>query len=187
MSGNAGFWAGPDGGCRVSVDGMTTEQLVKRAQRGDRGSREALARLWLARVYGAALAQLGNAADADDLTQDSFLRAFRNLRSLQDAGRFGPWILRIVKNAARDRFRRKRLEPHLADDLEVRTEDTPLEGAALRAWRALDDEARLVTWLKIMDGLRLVDIAELLGCSKSAVHRTYTKALARMRKDVTRC
>ena len=166
---------------------MTTEQLVRAAQRGDPESREALARLWLSRVHGAALALLRNAADADDLTQEAFLRAFRSLGSLQDGARFGPWILRIVRNAARDRFRRAKREPFLQDALEVHTEDSPLEGAALHAWRRLDDEARLVSWLKIMDGLRLVDIAELLGCSKSAVHRTWSKALARMRKDVSRC
>ena len=166
---------------------MTTERLVRNAQAGDLPSREALARLWLSRVYGAALARVGNAADADDLTQEVFLRAFRALPSLRDAGRFGPWLLRIVRNAARDQYRRRRPAPQLPDSLEAHTQDTPLEGAALRAWRGLDGDARLVCWLKIMDGLRFRDIAELLGSSKSAVYRTYTKGLARMRKEVSRC
>jgi RNA polymerase sigma-70 factor (ECF subfamily) len=166
---------------------MTTEQLVLRAQAGDRSSRETLARLWLSRVRGAALALLGNAADADDLTQEAFLRAFRALPTLRDRERFGPWLLRIVRNAAKDRYRRRVLEPETRAEVERHARDAEPEGAALHAWRALDDEARLVCWLKIMDGLRLVDIAELLGCSKSAVHRTYTKGLARMRKEVTRC
>ena len=166
---------------------MSTERLVRKAKEGHIESREALARLWLSRVYGASLAQLGNAADADDLTQEVFLRAFRALPRLRDPRRFGPWLLRIVRNAARDTYRRRRPTPELPDELPDRSEDAPLEGAALRAWRALDGEARLVCWLKIMDGLRFVDIAELLGSSKSAVYRTYAKGLARMRKEVSRC
>ena len=61
------------------------------------------------------------------------------------------------------------------------------EDGALRAWRQLGDDERLVCWLKIMDGLRFLDIAELMGSSKSAVHRTYRRGLARMRKEVSRC
>ena len=63
---------------------MTNETLVRKAQAGDVPSREALARRWLARVYGAALAQTRTAADADDLTQEAFLRAFRSLGTLKD-------------------------------------------------------------------------------------------------------
>ena len=169
------------------LPGPATAGLVRRAREGDVASREALARLWLSRVYGASLARLGNAADADDLTQEVFFRAFRALHRLRDPRRFGPWLLRIVRNAARDRYRRRRSAVELPDALEGRADKAPLEGAALRAWRALDGEARLVCWLKIMDGLRFVDIAELLGSSKSAVHRTYAKGLARMRKELSRC
>jgi len=164
-----------------------TERLVRSAQAGDLESREALARLWLSRVYGASLARLGNAADADDLTQEVFCRAFQALPRLRNPRRFGPWLLRIVRNAAHDRYRRRRPAAELPEELEGRGEQPSLEGAALRAWRDLDGEARLVCWLKIMDGLRFVDIAELLGSSKSAVYRTYTKGLARMRKEVSRC
>ena len=44
-----------------------------------------------------------------------------------------------------------------------------------------------MTWLKVMDGLRFEDIAELVGTSKSAVFRTFRKGLARLRKELSRC
>jgi RNA polymerase sigma-70 factor (ECF subfamily) len=168
---------------------MTNETLVRKAQAGDVPSREALACRWLARVYGAALAQTRNAADADDLTQEAFLRAFRSLATLKDPARFGPWLLRIVRNAARDRWRRPAAPGALGEgaDAVADTATGEAEGDAVRAWRALPGEERLVTWLKVMDGLRFEDIAELLGTSKSAAFRTFRKGLARLRKELSRC
>ena len=168
---------------------MTNETLVRKAQAGDVPSREALARRWLSRVYGAALAQMRNAADADDLAQEAFLRAFRSLRTLKDPARFGPWLLQIVRNAARDRYRRPTPPTALGDATERLAGETGSEpsGDAVRAWRALPGDERLVTWLKVMDGLRFHDIAELMGTSKSAAFRTFRKGLARLRKELSRC
>ncbi len=168
---------------------MTNEALVRKAQAGDIPSREMLARKWLSRVYGAALALTRNAADADELTQEAFLRAFRQLPRLRNAARFGPWILQIVRNAARDRHRRKR-PAALGDGTAALASELGAQGAegdAVRAWRALPDDQRLVTWLKVMEAYRFADIAELMGTSKSAVHRTFQKGLARLRKELSRC
>jgi len=169
---------------------MTNEALVRRAQGGDLASREALARLWLTRVHAAALAHTGRAADADDVTQEAFLRAFRALPALKDAGRFGPWLLKIVRNAARDRHRRTRPAAPLGDAADALPDGkarVSRGGEALRAWRALPEDERLVTWLKVMEGYRFDDIAELLGTSRSAAFRTFGKGLARLRREMSRC
>jgi len=174
---------------------MTNEELVRRAQAGHVPSREALARRWLGRVYGAALASTGRPADADDLAQETMLRAFRALPTLRDPARFGPWVLRILRNVARDGFRRPARPASLgARDAEVsgasregpRAAPGP-DGEAISAWRSLPGRQRLVTWLKIMDGLRFEDIAALTGTSKSAAHRTFRKGLARLRRELSRC
>lgn len=170
------------------MDEMSDQALIQRALAGDRRSREALARRWLGRAYGAALAKVRNAADAEDLVQEAFCRAFRRLDQLKDPTRFGPWLLQIVRNAARDLHRRgQRSQPlgERAEGLEAAPE--PVDGAAVDAWRALPDDQRLVCWLKVMDGLPLRDIAELMGCSKSTAHRIYTQGLARLRKELSRC
>ena len=170
---------------------MNGEALVRKAQRGDAASREDLARAWLPRVYGAALARTRDAATAEDLTQEAFYRAFRKLDGLKDPARFGPWVLQIVRNAARDLHRRERGTQQLDDAAQRLAAEADTDVAASRetlaAWRALPEDERLVCWLKIVDGLAFRDIGELLGVSKSAVYRTYVKGLARMRKEMARC
>ena len=149
---------------------------------------EDLARRWWRPVYGVALSLTGRAADAEDLTQEAFLRAFRALRTLRRADRVGPWLVKIVKNAARDRARRKR--PRTLADAAERLpagDDPEFEEATVEAWRRLPEDERLVVWLKVVDGLTIRALADLLGTSKSSVDRTLRKGLARLRKEVARC
>jgi len=172
----------------MRTEDETTAALVRRAQAGELPSREALARGWLARVYAAALARVGNAADADDLTQDVFYRAFRALPQLQDPGRFGPWLMQIVRNGARDRARRRPAARSLEAAPEVcGGEGAPRDASGLQAWRRLRGDQRLICWLRIIDGLPFRDIAELLGSSKSTVYRSFRKGLVKMRREVARC
>jgi RNA polymerase sigma-70 factor (ECF subfamily) len=174
------------------IPGVTDlDGLVVRAQRGDAEGREGLARAWLPRLYGVALSITGRAAEAEDVIQEAFLRAFRSLAGLRDPSRFGPWILRIVRNAARDLARRPPRPSPLEDDgrsLPGR-DPGPSEAAAdaVVAWRGLPEDQRLVCWLKVVEGMALREIADLLGASKSAVDRTYRKGLERMRKETARC
>lgn len=165
---------------------MQTEQLVRSAQAGDGDSREALARAWLPVVYGVALARTKNRAAAEDLTQEAFYRAFARLASLRQPSRFGPWILRIVKNAARDLARRGARDTRVAAfDPPAPEAPFPGENAAVDAWRSLPETERLVCWLKVMQDLPLREIASLLGSSKSAVGRLYQRGLERMRRELS--
>ena len=94
-----------------------------------------------------------------------------------------------MRNAARDRYRRPTPPSALGDaaaSLPGASVDGP-EGDAVRAWRQLPGDERLVTWLKVMDGLRFEDIGELMGTSKSAAFRTFRKGLAHLRKELSRC
>lgn len=172
---------------------MSDEALIRRAAGGDVTSREVLATRWLGRAYATALGKVGNPADAEDIVQEAFYRAFRKLAGLKDPSRFGPWLLQIVRNAARDLQRRGgRSRPLTAEgeipDASLPQDGTPAsDGSAVAAWRALPDDQRLVCWLKVMDGLPFRDIAALLGSSKSATYRLYTKGIARLRRELSRC
>jgi RNA polymerase sigma-70 factor (ECF subfamily) len=84
-------------------------ELVEAARRGDRDAFEALVRQEVAGVYRTALAILGNAADAEEATQDAFVSVWRNLRSLRDSNRFDAWFGRVIVNASRMTMRRRRV------------------------------------------------------------------------------
>ena len=83
-------------------------ELVEAARRGDRDAFDALVRQEVAGVYRTALAILGSAADAEEATQDAFVSAWRNLRSLREPERFDAWFGRIVVNACRMALRHRR-------------------------------------------------------------------------------
>jgi RNA polymerase sigma-70 factor, ECF subfamily len=94
--------------------------LVNRARTGDEEALTTLYRRHERRAYNLALRTLGNPWDAADVTQEAFIKAFRNLESFKGEARFGTWLHRIVVNAAYDQLRRHRPEPmdsEILDDL----------------------------------------------------------------------
>ncbi len=164
---------------------LEQQALVERARSGDRSAREALAAKWLPIVHGVALARTGDAAAAEDLTQEAFLKAFAALERLRNAARFGPWLMRIVRNAVTDRLRRRQREQGQPVEEEHYEQPEPGESPVVDAWRSLPEDERLVCWLGVMQDLPLRAIATLLEISKSRAHRLMQQGLARMRTELS--
>lgn len=91
-------------------------------------------------VYLLALSYLKNEADAEDVAQEAFVRAFRNLASFRAESKFSTWLITITLNEARSRLRRKSI-------VRIESLDTPPDGhsevspALLRDWREIPSEA----------------------------------------------
>jgi len=81
--------------------------LIERAVHGDGDAFDAIARSFGDALYRRALAILRHESDAQDATQDAFIKAWRELPRLNDASRFDAWLDRILVNACRDRLRRR--------------------------------------------------------------------------------
>jgi RNA polymerase sigma-70 factor, ECF subfamily len=91
-------------------------------------------------VYVMALSYMKNAADAEDVAQEAFVRAFRKLSSFRAESKFSTWLISITINEARTRLRRQalvRMEP--LDQLP--DEDKGISPALLRDWREIPSEA----------------------------------------------
>jgi RNA polymerase sigma-70 factor (ECF subfamily) len=91
-------------------------------------------------VYVMALSYMKNAADAEDVAQEAFVRAFRKLSSFRAESKFSTWLISITINEARTRLRRQalvRMEP--LDQLP--DEDKGIPPALLRDWREIPSEA----------------------------------------------
>ena len=95
--------------------------LIRQAARGRVEAYNLLVSRWEKRVYNYLLRITGNREDALDLTQDVFLKAYQNLRKLDDPGRFAPWLYRIAHNEAYSMFRKRKPE---ADMEELRAGST---------------------------------------------------------------
>ena len=92
--------------------------LMQRAREGDTEALTELYRQHERRVYNVALRTLGNPWDAAEVTQEAFIKAFRNLDSFKGESRFSTWLHRIAVNAAYDHLRRQRPEPMEAEILD---------------------------------------------------------------------
>jgi RNA polymerase sigma-70 factor, ECF subfamily len=166
--------------------------LIRQARApSGRGSVEAfnlLVSRWEKRVYNYLLRITGNREDALDLTQDVFLKAYQNLRKLDDPARFAPWLYRIAHNEAYSLFRKRRPETDLSE-LEPESTDTaisvggssvfPMELslAVAGALQRLSPEQREAVVLKIYQGFKFEEMAEILSCPVSTVKSRLYAAL----------
>lgn len=86
-------------------------RLMLRVQRGDTEAFAELQRLYAPRVLGYFFRQLGDRAEAEDLTQDVFLRLYRSRERYQPRARFATWVFHITQNVARNALRFRRRHP----------------------------------------------------------------------------
>jgi RNA polymerase sigma-70 factor (ECF subfamily) len=92
--------------------------LVSRCLRGDEAAWEDLVRLHTRRVYGLCYRFTNSASEAQDLTQEVFLRVFRTIRTFRAAeGSFGTWLARLTRNLLIDHYRRTR-QDRVTDSIE---------------------------------------------------------------------
>jgi RNA polymerase sigma-70 factor, ECF subfamily len=92
------------------------------------------------RVYAMALSFLHNEADAEDATQEAFLKAFRSLASFRGDAKFGTWLVSITLNEARSRIRRRDAIKMESLD-EPKDEEGHISPALLRDWKEIPSEA----------------------------------------------
>jgi RNA polymerase sigma-70 factor (ECF subfamily) len=118
------------------VPAVTTDfyesRLVERLQRGDADSMSTLFDMHVDRVYAYARHMLGNREDAEEVTSEAFLKAFRRAAEFRGDAPFHAWLFGITRNACRDRMRQPRLISFPIDDLDAFQPDES-DRMALRA------------------------------------------------------
>ena len=160
---------------------MTDERLVRSAAAGDSDAFAALAAPRLDRLFATASLILRDRGRAEDAVQDALVRAWRDLRSLRDPGRFDAWLRRLVVNACRDQSRRHRRHEaniRLLPDHDRPTADasgTLADSDAIeRGLAELSTDHRAVIVHHYFLDLSLPEIADALGIpvgtAKSRLH-----------------
>ena len=180
------------------ADGRTESEpeRVARARGGDAGAFESLYREHVGRVYGLCLRMTGPPAAAEDLTQDTFVSAWRSLPGYEGRSSFSTWLHRIAVNAvlAARRGPQGRNETSLTgedgEDMELAAEDamdhaTPID--LERAIGSLPAGARDIVVLHGVYGYSHEEAASMLGVAvgtcKAQLHRARQLLRARMRME----
>ncbi len=166
---------------------MPQRELVELAMKGDREAFSALAASLIDRLYATAVLILRDHSMADDATQETIVRAWRDLPTLRDPDRFDAWLRRLLVNSCRDEGRRQRRwrpEVTLLPIHETGVDDSSAglanTDALERGFRRLGPDHRAVVVLRHYLGLSLPEVAHAtgvpLGTAKSRLHHA-TRAL----------
>ncbi len=154
--------------------------LIAKARRGDVEAYNVLVSRWEKRVFNYLLRLVSNREDALDVSQETFLKAYQNLRKLDDPARFSAWLFRIAHNEAFSLLRRRKPETELAGEPRPRNTGgrllpVELSLAVESALKRLNEDQREAVLLKVYQGFKFEEMAEILECPVSTVKsRLYT-------------
>lgn len=178
----------PEQAARISREDEAA--LVARVVAGDRAAFGTLVERYAAVARRVARAVLGDPDDADDAAQDALLSALVKLEQYDSRRPFGPWLLRIVANAATDRRRRRRvrrtepLDPGLAASgtrPDTAAERSELSVRLRRALAELPERRRVAVVLFDVEGYAHAEIADILGIPEGTVRSEVFHARRRLR------
>jgi RNA polymerase sigma-70 factor (ECF subfamily) len=179
--------------------------LVSRCLRGDESAWEELVRLHTRKVYGLCYRFTGSGSEAQDLTQEVFLRVFRTVKTFRSTeGSFGTWLARVTRNLLIDHYRRTRQE-RVTDSIEeqlpmieevgataAQRPDSALAGQEasqiLKATlQKLSPDLREAVILRDLQEMEYREIAEVLqipeGTVKSRINRGRAELARLLRKQ----
>jgi RNA polymerase sigma-70 factor (ECF subfamily) len=177
------------------LGGIDTKALIRRCQKGDKLAIGVLIRRYQNYVYRLCYLVMRNEQDAEDMTQETFIRACRALPrfEIREGVSFEAWLYRISVNCCRSRMRRKWYQvlpwPNPAPDLAAKPEEQPdrvlVQGEKrneiLEAIDSLGEKHRLVVILRYYAGLSNEEIARALNIPSGTVRSRLHTARQRLK------
>lgn len=181
-----------DSECEPRGNNLQEARTIHRAQRGDAAAFESIYRTHSQRVYSLCRRMLRNPAEAEDLTQDVFLRVFRKIQTFRGESAFSTWLHRMAINVVLMHLRKKKARAALLDQTTRPKEEGVTAGSELgsadlslaglidrvnleRAVEQLPTAHKMVFVLHDIQGYNHHEIAEMMdssvGTSKGQLHR----------------
>jgi RNA polymerase sigma-70 factor (ECF subfamily) len=184
----------------VSDDATTAAEvrrLVERAQKGDREALEELYLLHFDRIYSYLQLTVGNRHDAEDLTNQTFVKMLESIERFQwRKVPISAWLFRIAHNLAMDHFRAHRRwqpeeePPEPEDSAELSAEDEALQSigrqSMLEMIEDLSPDQQQVLTLKFVFNFPNGDVATILGKTEGAVKSLQHRALASLQRQLAK-
>lgn len=179
--------------------GVTADEevLVSQAKAGDQAAFEAIVQRYERQIYAFTYRMMGNPDDAFDLTQECFVKAYRNLAKTNNELNISAWLHRIASNACLDVLRRRKrirwlpwdtskhehmLEPRTGEEPERVTLSQETSSDVQRVLARMSERNRLALVLREYEGLSTREIGEIMGVSRSAVKSVLFRAREEFRR-----
>ena len=182
---------------------MDEKKWLKQAAAGSAEAFEQLVLKYQTAVYNLCLRMTGDPEDAADMTQESFLKAWRNLESFQGNSAFSTWLYRLASNTCLDHLRSVKRRPQLSlvmedEDGETQALDVPDSAPSPEeqvialdeqsrlndALQALEEDQRQILILRAVNGLSYTEIAEALQLKEGTVKSRLARARDQLRKKL---
>jgi RNA polymerase sigma-70 factor, ECF subfamily len=182
------------------------EISVEALRSGDRGEFARLVDTHSGPLYRLALKMLGNPPDAEDVLQNTFLKAFQHIGEFEGRSSLSTWLYRIASNEALMLLRKQRPKITLADTTPEDEENSDYEPAQFTDWCCLPEEEflssesraaldravqhlpetlRIVFILRDIEGLSIQETSQALSLSETAVKTRLLRARLRLRDDLS--
>ena len=174
---------------------LTDLALVTKARLGDADAFRALVECHSRPLFRLAFRMTGNQHDAEDVVQESFLRAWRQLGKFDERASFGTWLYRIATNCSLDAMRSRKRRSNLAEvedpvlalpSGEPTPERVAMSGQVReRVAEAMDElsaSERTAFVLRHFEGMRMEDVGRVLGCQPGAAKHSVFRAVQKLRR-----
>jgi RNA polymerase sigma-70 factor (ECF subfamily) len=181
----------------MATDAHDDVDLVRRARAGERDAFETLVGRHADRLFGVVLRFCGDVHEAEEITQETFLRAWRSLHRFEGRSQFFTWLYRIGINEAKRRYERRRRDtttgsledsgveiPDWSDAPARRAERRDLACSLERAIAALPPEYRLPLILRDIEGLSTHEAAAIMELGEAAFKSRLHRARMSVREAV---
>ncbi|HSA95663.1 MAG TPA: sigma-70 family RNA polymerase sigma factor [Acidobacteriota bacterium] len=186
------------------MDLMDENTIIDGMSRGEERAFRALVERFKKKVYYLALDMAGNPIDAEDISQEVFLKVHRSFSTFKRGAKLGSWLYRVTYNASIDHLRSKGLAPEpVADEVlesqsrednapaQARTSDpaaaaeiSQLQARIAAALDKVSPQEKAVFVLRHYEELKLKDIAETLGLSIGSVKSYLFRAVHKLQKEL---
>jgi RNA polymerase sigma-70 factor (ECF subfamily) len=170
------------------MDDQNLAQLIRESKNGNTQALEKLVASCQPAAFRLALSILDDPAEADDVAQETFIKAIRGITAYREEAGFKTWLYRIIVNDCLGKLRKKRARQRLNSLMKDNThpENQVLQdestGRLMQAVNSLDDDHRVPVVLRYYNELPIAQIATILDVSTRTVHTRLRQAHDKLRE-----
>jgi RNA polymerase sigma factor (sigma-70 family) len=171
------------------------EKLIEQCRQGDRGSQFELYKLYYKAMFNTSYRIINNSLEAEDIMQESFLKAFQNLGRYKGESSFGAWLKKIVVNQSIDFLRKRKIEfvrienniENIIDDgaeISWEIDDKTTFDEIINEINNLANGYRIILSLYLLEGYDHDEISQILKISPSTSRSQFNRAKKRLLQNI---